>query len=74
MIMADRAVKAFGIKILQYLTPSKGTSHSNEVIIAFTGDTSAVKDAVLLGKKIGMQLLSAMDKPPISLGTPYILE
>ena len=74
LIMADRAVKAFGIKILQYLTPSKGTSHSNEVIIAFTGDTSAVKDAVLLGKKIGMQLLSAMDKPPISLGTPYILE
>ncbi len=74
LVMADRAVKAYGIEILQYMTPSQGTSHSNEVILAFTGEATAVKSAVLLGKNIGMELLTAMDRPPISFGTPYISE
>ena len=74
MVMADRAVKFSQIQVTKYMTPSKGTSHSNEVIIAFTGETSAVREAVLTGKRIGFSLLSAMGSAPLSPGKqPYLL-
>ena len=47
LVMADHAVKAAAVDIISYMTPSIGTSHSNEVIVAFSGDASAVKAAVL---------------------------
>ncbi len=47
LVMADTAVKASNVEIINYMTPDKGTSHSNEVILAFSGDASAVKAAVL---------------------------
>lgn len=66
LVMADSAVKSAGITITKYMTPNIGTSHSNEVIIAFSGDTSAVKTAVLKGREIGLQLLTAMKSRPES--------
>ena len=47
LVMADNAVKSAAVSITQYMTPNIGTSHSNEVIIAISGDASAVKAAVL---------------------------
>ena len=73
LVMADRAVKNFDLSVLRYLTPSHGTSHTNEVILAVSGNASAVKDAVLLGKRLGLDLLTAMGGTPKAFGKPYLL-
>lgn len=72
LVMADLCVKSSDIEILRYMTPDKGTSHSNEVIIAFTGDASAVKNAVLTAREIGLQLLISMGSYPEIPGTPFL--
>ena len=72
LVMADTAVKASNVEIINYMTPDKGTSHSNEVILAFSGDASAVKAAVLEARQIGLELLIAMGSYPEIPGTPYL--
>ena len=72
LVMADAAVKSADVKIVKYLTPSVGTSHSNEVIIAFTGDTDAVKSAVLRGREIGIELITTMGEYPEGPSKPYL--
>ena len=57
LVMADTAMKASAVHITRYMTPSIGTSHSNEVILAISGDASAVKEAVLQARQIGLELL-----------------
>ena len=54
------------------MTPSLGTSHSNEVILAISGDASAVKEAVLSARQIGLELLIGMGSYPDIPGTPYL--
>lgn len=72
LVMADLAVKSAHVEIVKYMTPDVGTSHSNEVILAVTGDTSAVKNAVLTARRIGLQLLVSMGSYPQIPGTPYL--
>ena len=72
LVMADTAVKASNVEIINYMTPNKGTSHSNEVILAFSGDASAVKAAVLEARQIGLELLIAMGSYPEIPGTHYL--
>lgn len=72
LVMADQAVKSAHVEIVKYMTPDVGTSHSNEVILAVTGDTSAVKNAVLTARSIGLQLLVSMGSYPYIPGTPYL--
>ena len=72
LVMADHGVKAADINIVNYMTPSIGTSHSNEVILAVSGDASAVKEAVLEARQIGLELLIAMGTYPEIPGTPYL--
>lgn len=72
LVMADTAVKASGVKIIRYMTPDVGTSHSNEVILALSGDASAVKTAVLSARQIGLELLIGMGSYPEIPGTPYL--
>ena len=60
------------ISITQYMTPNIGTSHSNEVIIAISGDASAVKAAVLEGRQTGLELLIGMGTYPEIPGMPYL--
>ena len=50
LVMADTAMKASAVHITRYMTPSIGTSHSNEVILALSGDASAVKGSCTPGK------------------------
>ena len=70
--MADIAVKASAVKIIRYMTPSIGTSHSNEVILALSGDASAVKNSVLEARQAGLELLIGMGSYPDIPGTPYL--
>lgn len=72
LVMADAAVKSSAVTITKYMTPDCGTSHSNEVIIAFTGDASAVKNAVLKGREIGLQLLISMGSYPTGPSVPFL--
>ena len=72
LVMADAAVKSADVTVTRYMTPTVGTSHSNEVIIAFTGDTSAVKSAVLRGREVGIELITTMGEYPTGPSTPYL--
>ncbi len=72
MVMADRAVKSADITLTRYMTPSIGTSHTNEVIIAFTGDTSAALTAVLAARETGLTLLEAMGGKAEGPSAPYL--
>ena len=64
LVMADLAVKSAPVDIIRYMTPDKGTSHSNEVIVAVTGEASAVKSAVLTARDVGLKLLVSMGSYP----------
>lgn len=72
LVMADTAMKAAGVEIVKYMTPDHGTSHSNEVILAFSGDASSVKTAVLEARQVGLELLIAMGSYPEIPGVPYL--
>ena len=75
VLMADTAVKAASLNIIKIGAPGNGgTSFSNEVSVAFSGDSGAVKQAVMSARDVGMQLLKAMasDEEIKSAGKPYI--
>jgi microcompartment protein PduB len=72
MLMIDVAVKAADVEVVGYGSPSHGTSLTNEVFIWVTGDSGAVRQAVIAGREIGNKLLSAWGEEPKSLSTPYI--
>ena len=72
LVMADNAVKASPVEVVKYMTPDRGTSHSNEVIAAVTGDAEAVKMAVLTAREVGLQLLVSMGSYPETPSTPFL--
>lgn len=75
VVLADTAVKAATVDVVGYSSPANGgTSYSNEVILTFSGDSGAVKQAIIAAKEVGKQLLGALDGSPIeSSTTPYII-
>lgn len=72
MLMIDAAVKAADVEVLGVGTPKKNTSFSNEVFIWVTGDSGAVRQAVIAGRDVGNKLLSAWGQEPKSAAVPYI--
>ena len=72
LVMADLAVKSSPVQVIKYMTPDRGTSHSNEVIAAVTGDASAVKNAVLTAREAGLRLLVSMGSYPETPSKPYL--
>ncbi|NTU47632.1 MAG: propanediol utilization microcompartment protein PduB [Syntrophobacteraceae bacterium] len=72
MLMVDAAVKAADVQVLGYGSPAHGTSLTNEVFVWVTGDSGAVRQAVIAGREVGNKLLNAWGEEPKSLGTPYI--
>ncbi|WP_213698470.1 propanediol utilization microcompartment protein PduB [Acetomicrobium sp.] len=71
-VMSDAALKAAEIDLIDYLSPTKGLSLTNEVVITFTGDSGAVRQALIAARMIGKKLLGAMGAEPKSATTPYI--
>lgn len=71
-VLADVAVKAASVEVVGYSHPAEGTSHSNECILTFTGDSGAVRQAVLASIEVGKKLLGALGDEPKSSTTPYI--
>ncbi len=76
VLLADTAVKAATVDVVVYSSPANGgTSFSNEVILTFTGDSGAVKQAIIAARDVGMQVLKTLE-PSVELKsttTPYIL-
>lgn len=72
MVMADTCMKAGDVQLLRFMDADHGTSHTNEVIVAFTGDASAVKTAVKSARDVGLQLLRTLGSEGIPVGKPYL--
>lgn len=72
LVMADLALKSSPVELIRYMTPGRGTSHSNEVIAAVTGEASAVKNAVLTARENGLKLLISMGSYPETPSRPFL--
>ena len=75
VLLGDTAVKAATVDVIGVSSPAKGTSFSNEVITTFSGDSGAVKQAIIAAREVGLQLLGAMEPSEElkSTTTPYII-
>ncbi len=71
VLLCDTAVKAAEINVISYLSPST-TSHTNEAILTFSGDSGAVRQALIAAREVGISLLGTMAGPVKSLTQPYI--
>lgn len=60
LVMADKALKTAGVEPIAFSTPSHGTSFSNEGSLTITGDSGAVRQAVMAGREIGLKLLGEL--------------
>lgn len=72
VVIADAAVKSANVDIVAYASPST-TSFSNEAILFISGDSGAVRQAVIAARELGIRLLEALgqEKAPSST-KPYI--
>lgn len=72
VVMADTAVKAANVEVISYSSPANGTSFTNEVILTITGDSGAVRQAVISAREIGTKLLGTMGSEPTNSSPSYI--
>lgn len=73
VVLSDTAVKAANVDVIGYASPGNGgTSYSNEVILTITGDSGAVRQAVIAAREVGKKLLGTLGDTPVSTTTPYI--
>ena len=72
IVLADTVVKAANVDVIGYSSPAKGTSFSNEVILTFSGDSGAVRQALITARDVGIDLLGALGSKPVSSTVPYI--
>ncbi|MCG0276281.1 MAG: propanediol utilization microcompartment protein PduB [Thermosediminibacteraceae bacterium] len=72
VVCCDTAVKAAEVDIVGYASPAKGTSFTNEAILFISGESGAVRQALIAAREIGKKLLATLGGEPKSLGTPYI--
>ncbi len=72
VMICDTAVKAANVEIIGYASPST-TSYSNESILFISGDSGAVRQAILAAKEVGVTLLEVLgEEAAPSVTTPYI--
>lgn len=72
LLMADVALKTASVEVVSYGSPAGGTSHSNEVVLGITGDSGAVRQAIISAREVGIKILRAMGQNPESSTKPYI--
>ena len=72
VVIADAAVKSANVDIVSYASPAT-TSFSNEAILFISGDSGAVRQAVMAARELGVKLLEALGQESApSSTTPYI--
>lgn len=72
VIMADTALKAANVEVVGYSSPAKGTSYTNEAILNISGDSGAVRQAVIAAREAGAALLGTMGGKPKNDFPSYI--
>lgn len=72
LIMSDAGLKTANVELLSYSSPNFGTAHSNEFIIAITGDSGAVRQSIIAARDVGLSVLRSMGQNPVSSTQPYI--
>ena len=72
LLMADVALKTANVDIVTYASPAKGTCFSNEIIVTFSGDSGAVRQAVLSAREVGLGVLKNMGQNPVSVTKPVL--
>lgn len=72
VVLADTVVKAANVDVIGYSSPAKGTSFTNEVILTFSGDSGAVRQALIAAREVGISLLGSLGSEPVSETDPYI--
>ncbi|MDV7103685.1 propanediol utilization microcompartment protein PduB [Vibrio sp. TH_r3] len=72
VLMADTAVKSANVETVAYSTPANGTSFSNEAILVISGDSGAVRQAVISAREVGKTLLGTMGDEPTNDRPSYI--
>lgn len=72
IIMADTALKSANVEIVAYQTPQHGQSFSNEVTLVITGDSGAVRQAVVSAREVGNKLLGTLGTKPANNQPSYI--
>jgi len=73
VVMADAAVKAANVEVVGFGSPGNGgTSFSNEAILQITGDSGAIRQAVISAREVGKKLLSSMGDEPVNGAPSYI--
>ena len=70
--MGDKALKTAGVEPLNFTSPSHGTSFSNEGCLTISGDSGAVRQAVMAGREVGLKLLSQFGEEPVNDFPSYI--
>ena len=58
--------------VVAYSSPAQGTSYSNEVILIISGDSGAVRQAVISAREIGKTVLSTLGDTPKNDRPSYI--
>jgi len=72
VVMADTALKSANVEAVAYSSPANGTSYSNEAILCISGDSGAVRQAVISAREVGKQLLSSLGAEPTNDRPSYI--
>jgi len=72
VVMADTALKSANVEALTWSTPQNGNSFSNECTLTITGDSGAVKQAVMSAREVGNKLLGTMGDEPTNAYDSYI--
>ncbi|WP_432452380.1 propanediol utilization microcompartment protein PduB [Agarivorans sp. QJM3NY_29] len=72
VLMADTAVKSANVETVAYSSPANGTSFSNEAILVVSGDSGAVRQAVISAREVGKTLLATMGDEPSNDRPSYI--
>ncbi|MBN1064944.1 propanediol utilization microcompartment protein PduB [Clostridium botulinum] len=72
LLMADSALKASNVDIIDHWSPAYKTSYSNECVTTIYGDSEAVKQALITAREVGINVLSKIGSTPTSQSTPYI--
>ncbi|WP_083988230.1 propanediol utilization microcompartment protein PduB [Companilactobacillus ginsenosidimutans] len=72
VVMADVAMKAANVDALSFASPAHGTSFSNEGILHISGESGAVRQAVLSAREVGIKLLTQLGGTPTNDYPSYI--
>ncbi|PAW13592.1 microcompartment protein PduB [Klebsiella pneumoniae] len=72
VLMADTALKSANVEVVAYSSPAHGTSFSNEAILVISGDSGAVRQAVISAREIGKTVLATLGAEPKNDRPSYI--